>query len=172
MSKTSTNIKVVNSISELGREEWNECAIFHSDDDSNETSDPFTCYDFLHALEKSGSVGEGTGWIPYHLAAFNNNKFVGAAPLYLKSNSQGEYIFDHNWAHAFERAGGRYYPKLQISVPFTPVTGRRLLVSKNAPNNTASLLLQSAIALCKQNNLSSLHTTFCSRQEFERGQKI
>ena len=88
MSKTSTNIKVVNSISELGREEWNECAIFHSDDDANETADPFTCYDFLHALEKSGSVGEGTGWIPYHLAAFNNNKFVGAVPLYLKSNSK------------------------------------------------------------------------------------
>ena len=82
MSKTSTNIKVVNSISELGREEWNECAIFHSDDDSNETADPFTCYDFLHALEKSGSVGEGTGWIPYHLAAFNKNKFIGAVPLY------------------------------------------------------------------------------------------
>ena len=172
MSETSTNIKVVNSISELSREEWDKCAIFHSDDDSNETADPFTCYDFLHALEKSGSVGQGTGWTPYHLAAFNNNKFVGAVPLYLKSNSQGEYIFDHNWAHAFERAGGRYYPKLQISVPFTPVTGRRLLVSKNAPNNTASLLLQSAIALCKQNNLSSLHTTFCSRQEFELGQEL
>ena len=105
-------------------------------------------------------------------SSFQQNKLVGAVPLYLKSNSQGEYIFDHNWAHAFERAGGRYYPKLQISVPFTPVTGRRLLISKNAPNNTASLLLQSAIALCKQNNLSSLHTTFCSRQEFELGQEL
>ena len=74
MSETSTNIKVVNSISTLGREEWDECAIFHSDNDANETADPFTCYDFLHALEKSGSVGESTGWIPYHLAGSAKNK--------------------------------------------------------------------------------------------------
>ena len=106
------------------------------------------------------------------MAAISKNKLVGATPLYVKSNSQGEYIFDHNWAHAFERAGGRYYPKLQISIPFTPVTGRRLLVSENAPSHTATLLFQSAIALCKQNKLSSLHTTFCNRQEFELGQQL
>ena len=172
MSDNSTSIKVVKSISELDREEWNSCAIFYSADGLDKIEDPFISYDFLDALEKSKSVGENTGWLPYHLAAIRKNKLIGAVPLYLKSNSQGEYIFDYNWAHAFERAGGRYYPKLQISVPFTPVTGRRLLVSKNAPSHTASLLLQSAIELCEKNKLSSLHTTFCNKQEFELGQKL
>ena len=172
MSDNSISIKVVKSISELDREEWNSCAIFYSADGLDKIEDPFISYDFLDALEKSKSVGENTGWLPYHLAAIRKNKLIGAVPLYLKSNSQGEYIFDYNWAHAFERAGGRYYPKLQISVPFTPVTGRRLLVSKNAPIHTASLLLQSAIELCEKNKLSSLHTTFCSKQEFELGQKL
>ena len=172
MSDNSISIKVVKSISELDREEWNSCAIFYSADGLDKIEDHFTSYDFLDALEKSKSVGENTGWLPYHLAAIRKNKLIGAVPLYLKSNSQGEYIFDYNWAHAFERAGGRYYPKLQISVPFTPVTGRRLLVSKSAPSNTASLLLQSAIELCKKNKLSSLHTTFCNKKEFELGQKL
>ena len=172
MSDNSISIKVVKSISELDREEWNSCAIFYSADGLDKIEDPFISYDFLDALEKSKSVGENTGWLPYHLAAIRKNKLIGAVPLYLKSNSQGEYIFDYNWAHAFERAGGRYYPKLQISVPFTPVTGRRLLVSKNAPSNTASLLLQSAIEICKKNKLSSLHTTFCNKKEFELGQKL
>lgn len=172
MSDNSISIKVVKSIAELDREEWNSCAIFYSADGLDKIEDPFISYDFLDALEKSKSVGENTGWLPYHLAAIRKNKLIGAVPLYLKSNSQGEYIFDYNWAHAFERAGGRYYPKLQISVPFTPVTGRRLLVSKNAPSHTASLLLQSAIELCEKNKLSSLHTTFCSKQEFELGQKL
>ena len=172
MSDNSISIKVVKSISELDREEWNSCAIFYSADGLDKIEDPFISYDFLDALEKSKSVGENTGWLPYHLAAIRKNKLIGAVPLYLKSNSQGEYIFYYNWAHAFERAGGRYYPKLQISVPFTPVTGRRLLVSKNAPSNTASLLLKSAIELCKKNKLSSLHTTFCNKQEFELGQKL
>ncbi len=172
MSDNSISIKVVKSISELDREEWNSCAIFYSADGLDKIEDPFISYDFLDALEKSKSVGGNTGWLPYHLAAIRKNKLIGAVPLYLKSNSQGEYIFDYNWAHAFERAGGRYYPKLQISVPFTPVTGRRLLVSKKAPSHTASLLLQSAIELCNKNKLSSLHTTFCSKQEFELGQKL
>ena len=172
MLDNSISIKVVKSISELDREEWNSCAIFYSADGLDKIEDPFISYDFLDALEKSKSVGENTGWLPYHLAAIRKNKLIGAVPLYLKSNSQGEYIFDYNWAHAFERAGGRYYPKLQISVPFTPVTGRRLLVSKNAPSHTASLLLQSAIELCKKNKLSSLHTTFCNKKEFELGQKL
>ena len=172
MSDNSISIKVIKSISELDREEWNSCAIFYSADGLDKIEDPFISYDFLDALEKSKSVGENTGWLPYHLAAIRKNKLIGAVPLYLKSNSQGEYIFDYNWAHAFERAGGRYYPKLQISVPFTPVTGRRLLVSKNAPSHTASLLLQSAIELCEKNKLSSLHTTFCNKQEFELGQKL
>ena len=104
MSDNSVSIKVVNSISELNREDWDRCAISHSNDGLIKIEDPFTSFDFLNALEKSRSVGENTGWLPYHLAAISKNKLVGAVPLYVKSNSQGEYIFDHNWAHAFERA--------------------------------------------------------------------
>ena len=89
--------------------------------------DPFTTHRFLLALEQSGSVGPGTGWEPHPLLIHRGDQLVAAAPLYLKTHSQGEYIFDHGWAEAYTRAGGRYYPKLQIAVPFTPVTGRRLL---------------------------------------------
>ena len=172
MAEDNIKIKIINSISKLTRNEWDGCAVFNLDSGLKRPVDPFTCYDFLFALEKSKSVGEGAGWIPYHITATKQNKVIGAVPLYLKSNSQGEYIFDHNWAHAYERAGGRYYPKLQMSVPFTPVTGRRLLVSKSAPSHTASMLLQSAIELCKENKLSSLHTTFCSEEEFKLGQEL
>ena len=96
MSDNSISIKVVKSISELDREEWNSCAIFYSADGLDKIEDPFISYDFLDALEKSKSVGENTGWLPYHLAAIRKNKLIGAVPLYLKSNSQGEYIFDYN----------------------------------------------------------------------------
>jgi len=84
---------------------------------------PFTTHRFLLALEQSGSVGTGTGWQPLHLTAERDGQIVGAAPLYAKGHSQGEYIFDHAWAQAYTRAGGRYYPKLQAAVPFTPATG-------------------------------------------------
>ena len=89
--------------------------------------DPFTTWRFLEALEDSGSVGRGSGWTPRHLVARIDGALIAVMPLYAKSHSQGEYIFDHNWAHAWERAGGRYYPKLQSAVPFTPATGRRFL---------------------------------------------
>ncbi len=92
MPDSSVSIKVVNSISELNRDEWDRCAVYHSNDGLDKIEDPFTSYDFLNALEKSRSVGENTGWLPYHLAAIKKNKLVGAAPLYVKSNSQGEYI--------------------------------------------------------------------------------
>ena len=96
MSDNSISITVVNSISELNRKEWDRCAASHSTDGFVKIEDPFTSYDFLNALEKSRSVGENTGWLPYHLVAISENKLVGSVPLYLKSNSQGEYIFDHN----------------------------------------------------------------------------
>ena len=90
--------------------------------------DPFLTHAFLSALEESGSVGEGTGWTPAPIVVEGEDGAIAAAaPAYLKSHSQGEYVFDHGWAEAFERAGGRYYPKLQVAVPFTPVPGRRLL---------------------------------------------
>jgi len=116
--------------------------------------DPFLSHAFLVALEESGSVGGGTGWSPAPLLVEREGALIGAAPAYLKSHSQGEYVFDHAWADAWERAGGRYYPKLQIAVPFTPVPGARLL------GDAVQQLLAGAEALTEQNNLSSAHITF------------
>ena len=111
-------------LSEIGPEAWGRLA---GDDD------PFVSYEFLDALEESGSCCAETGWLPQHLVLENGaGTTLAAMPLYLKNHSHGEYVFDHGWADAYERAGGRYYPKLQVSVPFTPVTGRRLLVRAGA----------------------------------------
>ncbi|NJM83842.1 MAG: N-acetyltransferase [Tabrizicola sp.] len=123
--------------------------------------DPFTTYRFLAALETSGSVGPGTGWQPRPLTLTEGDRLIAATPLYVKSHSQGEYIFDHGWAQGYERAGGRYYPKLQIAVPFTPATGRRFL----GPAESCETLAHAAIALARQNRLSSLHITFCTGEE-------
>ena len=116
--------------------------------------DPFLSHAFLSALEDSGSVGPRTGWTPAPLLVEQDGAIVAAAPSYLKSHSQGEYVFDHAWADAWERAGGSYYPKLQIAVPFTPVPGPRLLGSR------PQQLLAAAEALTVQNDLSSAHITF------------
>ena len=117
--------------------------------------DPFLSHAFLSALEESGSVGPDTGWTPAPITIANETGAVSAsAPAYLKSHSQGEYVFDHGWADAFERAGGRYYPKLQIAVPFTPVPGPRLLGA------WPQQLLAAAEAVTVQNDLSSAHITF------------
>ena len=116
--------------------------------------DPFLGHAFLSALEESGSVGLGTGWAPAPIVIEEQGRLLAAAPAYLKSHSQGEYVFDHGWAEAWERAGGQYYPKLQIAVPFTPVPGPRLLGSR------PQQLLAAAEAVTVQNNLSSAHITF------------
>ncbi len=125
-------------------------------------ANPFTTHRFLAALEDSGSVGEGTGWHPAHLALRDGAHLHGVAPCYVKTHSQGEYIFDHAWADAFERAGGHYYPKLQCAVPFTPVTGPRL-IAPDAEGQTA--LLNAMTQLCLQNGLSGAHVTFCTEAE-------
>ena len=116
--------------------------------------DPFLSHAVLSALEDSGSVGQGTGWTPAPLLVEQDGALRAAAPAYLKSHSQGEYVFDHGWADAWQRAGGSYYPKLQIAVPFTPVPGPRLLGSR------PQQLLAAAEALTVQNDLSSAHITF------------
>ena len=117
--------------------------------------DPFVSHAFLAALEKSGSVGKGTGWTPATILVEDGaDHLVAAAPAYLKTHSQGEYVFDHAWADAFERAGGAYYPKLQVAVPFTPVPGPRLLGAR--PQH----LLAAAEAVVVQNDISSAHVTF------------
>lgn len=123
--------------------------------------DPFTTHRFLMALEASGSTGDGTGWQARPLVLRGGGQVVAAMPLYVKDHSQGEYIFDHGWAEALDRAGGRYYPKLQVAVPFTPATGRRFL---GDPAHRAGLM-QAAIGLTQTNGLSSLHVTFCTEEE-------
>ena len=124
------------------------------------SDDPFVSHAFLSALEDSGSVGQGTGWTPAPIVVEGDEGAIAAAaPAYLKSHSQGEYVFDHGWAEAFERAGGQYYPKLQVAVPFTPVPGRRLL------GGSRQALLAAIEAVVTQNHLSSAHATFVDEAE-------
>ena len=119
----SLQIGVVPLMTALTAREWDACA---------GTDNPFVSYAFLSSLEESGCVGERAGWVPLHIVVRNQaGELVGVAPCYLKSHSQGEYVFDHGWAQAYENAGGSYYPKLQVSVPFTPATGPRLLAKHN-----------------------------------------
>jgi uncharacterized protein len=125
--------------------------------------DPFTTHRFLLALEQSASTGEGTGWQARPLVIRQKGQPVAAMPLYVKLHSQGEYIFDHGWAEALGRAGGRYYPKLQSAVPFTPATGRRFL----GDDHWREPLLRAAIGITATNGLSSLHVTFCTSDEAE-----
>src|SRR6185369_10359464 len=125
---------------------------------------PFLSHAFLLALEESGSVGARAGWRPQHLTAVGpDGVLMGCVPLYMKSHSQGEYVFDQGWADAFERAGGQYYPKLQAAVPFTPVPGRRLLIKPGPLADQVADALGAALAeLTQSNELSSVHVTFCS----------
>ena len=127
MDQAQIEVQVLSSLSQISAAEWDACACPEAAD-GGRPLDPFTTHRFLMALEHSGSVGSGTGWHPQYLTSYLDGMLIAAAPMYAKSHSQGEYIFDHSWAHAYENAGGRYYPKLQIAVPFTPATGRRFLV--------------------------------------------
>jgi predicted N-acyltransferase len=140
--------------------DWDGCA---------GTGDPFLSHAFLSALEESGSATPRTGWQPVPIVIDGADGCPAAvAPAYLKSHSQGEYVFDHGWAAAWERAGGDYYPKLQIAVPFTPVPGRRLLA---ASEELALGLIAAAEAVVERHGLSSAHATFIAAEEvalFER----
>lgn len=155
-------------LSGIAAAEWDACACPEAANGAR-PEDPFTTYRFLKALEDSGSVGSGTGWQAQYLTAEQDGQIIACAPLYAKSHSQGEYIFDHNWAHAYERAGGRYYPKFQIAVPFTPVTGRRFLTRPGFEDVGRAALVQGAVQIGEQNGLSSLHITFCTGSEAEAG---
>ncbi len=162
-------IRVVPHIADIGQVAWDACACPEAAE-GGRPHDPFTTFRFLSALENSGSVGPGTGWQPQYLSATIEGQIIAVAPLYAKSHSQGEYIFDHSWAHAYERAGGRYYPKLQIAVPHTPATGRRFLTRPGFEESGMAALVQGAVQLTENNGLSSLHATFCTRAEAERAQ--
>src|SRR5262249_48167341 len=130
---------------------------------------PFISHDFLSCLELSKSAQPRAGWEPMHLLAQDSSgHLLGAVPCYAKSHSRGEYVFDHGWAEAFERAGGHYYPKLQVSVPFTPATGRRLLV-REGPQAEAvrGALADALIDVCERSEASSAHVTFLPQNEWE-----
>lgn len=168
MEQAQVEIRVLETLSQILPQDWDACACPEATD-GNPPIDPFTTHRFLSALEDSGSVGAGTGWQPQYLAAYLDDLLIGCAPMYVKSHSQGEYIFDHSWAHAYERAGQHYYPKLQIAVPHTPVTGRRLLVRPGYDELGQSALVQGAVQLAANNDVSSLHMTFCTESEAETG---
>jgi predicted N-acyltransferase len=153
-------VTVVRRISEIGREAWDACAAHYGN--------PFMRFDFLGALEEAGCAVERAGWGPQHLAIEDEAGRVGAVmPLYLKSHSQGEYIFDHAWADAYERAGGRYYPKLLCAAPFTPATGPRLLVRPDVePDEGRAMLLGGALTVCERYGASGLHVNFPTEAEW------
>jgi hypothetical protein len=156
----SFQIQVHNAIADIGREAWDACA--------SASGDPFVSFDFLDACEASGSAVPRQGWAGRHLSLRDEtDRVIGVMPLWLKGNSQGEYVFDHSWADAYERAGGRYYPKLLAAVPFTPVTGSRFLAHPDADAATVrQALLQGALALTERLGVSSLHVNFPTRSEW------
>jgi len=180
-------LRVTNSIGEVAAEAWDACANPSWPDGGNgaaapcsSTADaqhsalgdrynPFISHEFLSALEFSQSVRARAGWQPMHLIAEDaRGEIVGVVPCYVKSHSRGEYVFDHGWAEAYERAGGSYYPKLQVSVPFTPATGRRLLVRAGPQAEAVRAHLVDALAdVCRRCSASSVHVTFPTEAEWE-----
>lgn len=168
MSSAAISLRLHESMAAIPATDWDACACPEAAA-GGRADDPFTRHRFLLALEQSGSVGPGTGWQPHHLTAYDGDRLIGAAPLYLKSHSHGEYVFDMSWADAWERAGGRYYPKLQMAVPFTPVPGRRFLLRPGYEAAGRAALLEAAMRIAAENGLSSLHVTFCTPDEAETG---
>ncbi|MCD2472721.1 GNAT family N-acetyltransferase [Jiella sp. MQZ9-1] len=164
-------IRVADSIAAVDAALWDRLADCDAADASSlprlAPANPFLSHAFLKALEDAGCAGERAGWLPQHLIVEDEaGAIVAVAPAYLKSHSQGEYVFDHGWADAFERAGGAYYPKLQMSVPFTPVTGPRLLASNGpAANERRQALVAGARAYLSQTGLSSVHATFLTEAD-------
>ena len=190
MTDIELRIRIAQSLADVPAAAWDACAAeapestvkpTHEDNSSpqlatrGQVNNPFVTYDFLSSLEASVSVGGRTGWQPRHLLAEGaDGSLLGAAPCYVKSHSRGEYVFDHGWAEAFEHAGGDYYPKLQVAVPFTPVTGPRLL-ARLGPLAEAVRggLADALIEITTASELSSAHVTFPTEPEWralgERG---
>jgi len=178
-------LRVANSICAVAAQRWDACAnpisppagngagatnrLCATSGITSETNyNPFISHNFLSALEQSKSVHARAGWQPFHLLAEDKGALLGAVPCYVKSHSRGEYVFDHGWADAYERAGGRYYPKLQVAVPFTPATGRRLLVPPG-PQAAAvrSALADALVDICRRADASSVHVTFPTESEWD-----
>ena len=163
MTEEKITARLAGSAADVGGAAWNACANPAGAADPH----PFTRYEFFEALEQSRSATARTGWRPLHLLVERGDRLEGLLPLYLKNHSLGEYVFDQAWADALERAGGTYYPKLQASVPFTPVTGRRFLVAAGADESaTRTALLGAGAAAMEQLDVSSLHITFLTCEEW------
>ncbi len=162
MDDTTLRLSLATSLSEVDREAWDAVA-----NPPGERYDPFLSWDFLEALESSGAATPETGWTPMHLIAQHpDGRLRAAMPLYAKSHSYGEFVFDHSWADAFERAGGAYYPKLLSAVPFTPVTGRRRLVPPGPDQaRLEAALVAGAVQIAEENHFSSLHVNFVTEDE-------
>jgi uncharacterized protein len=188
MTSIELTLRLASSIGDVGAEAWDACAnppttaacagtadaglggVTAADISTSKSEyNPFISHDFLSSLEESGSVRARAGWQPMHLLAEDaNGKLMGAVPCYVKSHSRGEYVFDHGWAEAFERAGGSYYPKLLVAVPFTPATGARLLV-RPGPNAEAirTALADALVDVCRRSDTSSVHVNFLSEPEWQ-----
>ena len=154
MSSLKSDFFFIDSLKKVKKEDWNACV----DDDH-----PFIQYEFLCALEESESACSQTGWKPYHYIEYNDvNEVIAICPLYIKSHSYGEYIFDHAWADAYHRHGLNYYPKLQSAIPFTPVTGDRIFISKKIKNKKDKIkaIINNIIGEAKKINVSSAHFNF------------
>jgi hypothetical protein len=152
-------VRVRDSLEEVSLDQWNTCV---------QVDEPFQEFEFLRALESSGSVGEGTGWLTSYVTLERDGELVGALPLYIKLDSYGEYIFDWAWADAYRRANVAYYPKAVTAVPFTPVTGRRILVAPSMPYEPAAdLLVNAALELAKKAQLSGVHFLFSTEEEMQ-----
>ncbi|HAO55261.1 MAG TPA: GNAT family N-acetyltransferase [Gammaproteobacteria bacterium] len=169
---TQRTATAINSINDIDSSDWNQCA-----NPEQMEYNPFLDHRFIKALEDSGSANSNTGWQPFHTIMRDKGRVVGVVPAYLKSHSQGEYVFDGAWADAWYRAGGEYYPKLQISIPFTPATGRRLLVATPL-DNTQSIqeveaqLLSATLQIAQKIQVSSLHITFMPKNQWENAGKL
>ncbi|HYI27445.1 MAG TPA: GNAT family N-acetyltransferase [Bradyrhizobium sp.] len=171
MSDPELRLRVIPAIDQIAAAAWDSCANPAREDAEPKSQDqlnnPFISHAFLHALEASASATARTGWQPQHLLAEHaDGTLAGVVPCYLKSHSQGEYVFDRGWAEAFERAGGDYYPKLQVSVPFTPANGRRLLVRPGPDAEPAQAAITAGLLeLCRRHEASSVHVTFMPERE-------
>jgi predicted N-acyltransferase len=168
MASSEITLRVAGAITDIPAQAWDACAN-PADANPKDAYNPFISHAFLTACEQSGSARVRTGWQPMHLVAEDaSGQLLGAAPCYAKSHSQGEYVFDHGWADAYERAGGRYYPKLQVSVPFTPATGRRLLVRPGPQAEAVRTALADGLAeVCRRSHASSVHITFLPEDEWQ-----
>ncbi|SFZ81936.1 hypothetical protein SAMN02983003_0788 [Devosia enhydra] len=165
MSETTFTLDIVDGVGAIDAGSWNGLL----PGDAGRPDNPFLDHAFFAALEASGSPSVETGWQPQHIVLRGEDKTIaGIAPLYLKSHSQGEYVFDHGWADAFERAGGSYYPKMQICVPFTPVTGPRFLAKTEAGK---AALMQAVAGLADRNGISSAHATFMTEDEADLAER-